>query len=312
MIIQIFLENLQVFASPYWFELDENLRLRGALKEELRSLKDNFAGFDPTGVVEISVPNDGEFDKALARVRSVLTAILLYGDSLVKAQRLYRMISLPAKPDKPDPSSYQLSSPPSLWVHEVAASEKFPLKFMTPTDVNKFVAFWQTFQKVSKPGYTDAALYRYALACGMIPGQRLYRLVEYVSALEALLLENTDELSYKLAMRTSTIVATSGAERKRSFEFMKKAYALRSKTVHGTDPAKIGKLLPIRVDDRIYQLEDAIGELHHYGRICINSILTYLVTNTNLSKNDLATKLDKAVVGGSDWAAETVGTCESE
>jgi hypothetical protein len=257
--------------------------------------------FDPTAVVEtpFSKPN-------AARAASVIEALLLYRDNLVKTCRVDSTIVLPTKPDKPTPSTFHLASRHPDWTHGLSGIELFPLKFMTPSEAQNFLKFWKDYEQAPKPAYVQAALYRYFLACRMDTTQRLYRMVEYVSALEALLLEDDRELSYKLAMRTSTIVAKSSEERKSLFQFMKKAYDIRSKVVHGTDPGKISKLIAIKVGKKEYRLEDVIGTLHTYSRIAINSVLNYMPKNPSLTKQGLVMKLDKSVAACSDWTTEVV------
>jgi len=55
----------------------------------------------------------------------------------------------------------------------------------------------------------------------------------YISAIECLFAKSPDELSYKLALRNASFLTKEHEERYRIFKTIRKAYKIRSKTVHG-------------------------------------------------------------------------------
>lgn len=64
-------------------------------------------------------------------------------------------------------------------------------------------------------------------------------IIDAFIGLEALLIEDDRELSYKLRLRMANLIGTDGAERLKVFEDMKAGYDLRSKIVHGKQPPKV-------------------------------------------------------------------------
>jgi len=68
-------------------------------------------------------------------------------------------------------------------------------------------------------------------------------------ALESLYLRDDKELSYKLALRGAFLLGSGQKERKKIFGFLKKAYGIRGKIVHGSPPpANIGEVVDCTED----------------------------------------------------------------
>lgn len=81
------------------------------------------------------------------------------------------------------------------------------------------------------------------------------RLVDQIIALESLYLNDPQELSYKLAMRTAYSLGNTREARNEIFNNMKKAYNYRSKIIHGNDPPtreQLRELVP-RVEEYLRQ-----------------------------------------------------------
>ena len=78
------------------------------------------------------------------------------------------------------------------------------------------------------------------------------RLVELVIALEALFGDRSDSLTYKIALRCSSLLYPPGETRKKVFKAIKEVYADRSAIVHG------GRLDSKYSNEKIDQLEDYI------------------------------------------------------
>ena len=90
------------------------------------------------------------------------------------------------------------------------------------------------------------------------------KMIDFFVAFEALYLVEKLELSYRLALRTATLLGESSQEKKEIFSFMRDAYNLRSQIVHG-DPPKIRK--------KMVNLKDYLPKLESYLR---RSIVKYL------------------------------------
>jgi hypothetical protein len=109
--------------------------------------------------------------------------------------------------------------------------------------------------------YTEAFFPRGALINLMISLENLYLKGENL------------ELSYKLSMRASFILATEPNEREEVFDDIKKAYKYRSAIVHGESPPKIS--------------EDFFFKIREYTR----QSLKFFLRNPTLKKN-----IDKTIL----------------
>ena len=104
-------------------------------------------------------------------------------------------------------------------------------------------------------------------------------------AFEALFLLETSELSYRLSLRTATLLGNSPQKKKLIFNFMKDAYNLRSQIVHGKTP-KIGRK---RVDLKVY-----VSELENYLR---KSIIRFLrITDQFKNQVTILRNLDQQIL----------------
>jgi hypothetical protein len=61
-------------------------------------------------------------------------------------------------------------------------------------------------------------------------------IIDYMIALEALLLQEQQELAYKLALRGTALLGENPDSRLEVFSRLRKAYSVRSKIVHGDAP----------------------------------------------------------------------------
>jgi len=139
---------------------------------------------------------------------------------------------------------------------------------LTKDEIDSFVTFWKEFRDVIVKGefqghnYIQIALKR--LNLGLEENNLEDKLIDYFVAFEALYLLETLELSYRLSLRTATLLGDTSEERNSIFKLMKDAYALRSNIVHGKKP-KIGK--------KIVDLKDYVPKLENYLR---QSIIKFL------------------------------------
>lgn len=86
------------------------------------------------------------------------------------------------------------------------------------------------------------------------------KMTSYCSALETLFSNDSTELSHKLAERVAHFLSTNKAERIVIFKFIKKAYDIRSKIVHGATIK----------DNHIDGLESLLIEMDNTCRKIIN------------------------------------------
>ena len=111
------------------------------------------------------------------------------------------------------------------------------------------------------------------------------KLIDFFVAFEALLLLETLELSYKLALRTATLLGESPKEKKEIFNFMREAYVLRSRIVHGKIP---------KIRKKIIDLKDYVPRLEDYLR---RSIVKYLrMTIDFANQKDILDSLNQKIL----------------
>lgn len=116
------------------------------------------------------------------------------------------------------------------------------------------------------------------------------RLTDYVTVLEALFLgsEETAELGYRLSLRLATLLGESGDQRIEIRQVFSKAYAQRSKIVHGK------KLKPIRIHGKKFPMEDLAFYLENHAR---NSLRIFLsLTTKEIAHKEFLDMLDDAIV----------------
>jgi hypothetical protein len=68
----------------------------------------------------------------------------------------------------------------------------------------------------------------------MVTPERFADLIDMITALEALYSDGTQELAYKVALRATIMTEDELSKRAQTFRILKKAYAERSKVIHGT------------------------------------------------------------------------------
>ena len=120
----------------------------------------------------------------------------------------------------------------------------------------------------SKYPELEIALLRFDLAYQVRPYERLYRLVDLITGLESLYLDNEPGLAYKLAIRSAYLLGSNKLQREEIFWVLKHAYNLRSSIVHGgrrvlrQNVVKIetdkGMFLNYSFDDFIFEIEDIL------------------------------------------------------
>lgn len=293
--VQAFVENMQVFPTPYLrdkrpplvqskaFDLADDLRLRPTLESErIAFYRDQ--GKDPTKdtsmdidslccviearTVSTSSLDSPEVQKAVRRTRFVWLALLLYFAQIFNL-REWNSTSGGFTELGSNPEWAKCISP--TWTDELPDLEKFN-RPITYEQLEKFRQWWQKFESLDpKPTFLIRALDRFGLATSMYAEMKdAYQFVDYVSALEALL-GGSSEAQFKLSLRMAVLLGGSDDDLQNVVDFTKKAYHIRSRLVHGDWPDKIV------VRQTEIEPKEALGRLHSYSRRCICRVIALLV-----------------------------------
>lgn len=142
---------------------------------------------------------------------------------------------------------------------------------LSKDEVGDFIAFWKEFRDVIVKeefrghDYLRIALRRFNL--GSEEQDPENKFIEFFVAFEALCLQQPSELSYRLGLRTATLLGDSSQEKEEIFHFMKDAYALRSRIVHGKTP---------KIKNRKVDPKDYVPRLERYLRKSIRKYLSMI------------------------------------
>lgn len=276
-----YLDNVQLWFHPPCLNLSDDLRLRTVL---LAERKEMYASIPHTLKMEVgslscaietavsteALPTDGEMSRVDLDQQSVLEALLLYRDRLIKRQwddwTERELANIDAQAEFADQSI------PPLWRLFVSLHHKFPLE-LKAEEKNDFKSFWEKLVRCqTKATHLQISLGRFDLASEAAgdSGKVVYRLVDYVSSMEALITTNEPEVSFKLPMRMAILIGRSSNQNQDVFDFMRQVYKLRSKLVHGEAP---GRLLPFKVGRIEIDFEEVLGRLHSYAHDCLRFIV---------------------------------------
>jgi hypothetical protein len=228
---------------------------------------------------------DANLDQA-----SVLEALLLYHDRLVKYLPGWIKEGEFAHVDKHTKFASEWDAP--VWRDFVDLHHRFPLEIRNE-DKDPFRSFWEKLRRSEKQErYLNIALGKFIMASDMAAdaAKILYRLVDYVSSMEALLTTDEPEVSFKLPMRMATLLGRTPKESQDVFDFMRRTYRVRSKLVHGE---KLNGVLPLTVRKVEIPLDEALGRFHSYSRDCIRSTVELIEAGFS-NKRELLRLLDLA------------------
>jgi len=133
-----------------------------------------------------------------------------------------------------------------------------PTYILTSKEIDDFISFWHEMRTILINGdykghnYLRIAVKRFNF--GTEEKELENKVLDFFIAYEALFLQDTAELSYRLSLRTATILGTTSKDKQKIFKFMRDAYILRSKIVHGKEP-KI-KRTTVDLTNVVPQLEE--------------------------------------------------------
>ena len=134
-------------------------------------------------------------------------------------------------------------------------------------EIDEFVEFWKEIGEVivgkQYRGHDYLTIVLKRLNLGSEERDLENKLIDFFVAFEALFLLEASELSYRLALRTATLLGDSYQERREITNFMRDAYVLRSQIVHGKTP---------RLKKKTIDLKEYVPRLENYLR---HSIVKY-------------------------------------
>jgi hypothetical protein len=116
------------------------------------------------------------------------------------------------------------------------------------------------------------------------------RLIDYMIALEALLGRENEAISYRIPLRSSTLLGASALERARIFDVLKAAYNLRSQFAHGS----CGQRKSVSISGEIVSWKDFLLEVQHYLIRCIRLFIK--AHERLIEKKCLLAIIEKAIV----------------
>jgi len=156
-------------------------------------------------------------------------------------------------------------------------------------EVDGFIEFWNEFRdKIVNENFHGHNYLRIALKkfnLGLEEKDLENKMIDFFTAFEALYLLEIQERSYRLSLRTATLLRESSKEKKEIFNFIRDAYILRSQIVHG-NPPKIRK--------KLVNLKDYVPKLENYLR---RSIIKYLRMISNFeNQKEILYRLDQEIL----------------
>jgi|GEM_PF-5715866 len=132
-------------------------------------------------------------------------------------------------------------------------------------EINDFVALWKESRKAH---VFSIGVSRFSQSATRTNNED--RMIDLMIAAEAIFLtDDTSEMTYRLSHRAALFLADKIEEQKNIFSFMKSAYGIRSKIVHGNKPA-----LPKKVDGSTLTLAEVCNTLEQYLRQAIKKLIS--------------------------------------
>ena len=153
-------------------------------------------------------------------------------------------------------------------------------------EIEEFQLFWKFFKKMmdKKKRFLDISIRRFNK--GLDDHFPEDKLIDFIIALEALYLPEMGELSYRLGLRSSILLAEEGKE-KEIRELLKETYDVRSKIVHGK------KVKSIKVQEQIIKLQDLVAKIEDLTR---KSIVAFLrLINLTGNHEDIIDSLERSI-----------------
>ncbi len=160
-------------------------------------------------------------------------------------------------------------------------------------EIPAFLDLWKLFQKIreKKRNRIEIALRRFNFAyTRLLPEDKL---IDYIIGFEALLLkkDESQEFSYRLALRGSALLGKTTEDRRKIFAELKTAYNERSALVHGRETKEF-----VGVGGERVQFREFVNRVEEYLRFTINKFLELC---ENKGESQVIKDLDENIVAGS-------------
>jgi hypothetical protein len=159
---------------------------------------------------------------------------------------------------------------------------------LTNDELPKFLEFWKLFNQTQvKENALRTSLRRFTLVYERDGAED--RLIDYVIALEALLLQNEPELRLKFSLRGAALLDNDDPkERKKVFHELHEGYKQRNNIAHGEIPKQI-----VTVGGETLQLTQLIDRVGNHVRATIRAFILL-----NKSKKQILAMLDQKIIEG--------------
>jgi hypothetical protein len=178
----------------------------------------------------------------------------------------------------------------SLLSNGISFSFETPVKnfmldkyILLETESSSFKSFWEK-HKQNKPadkGFLSVAIRRFSQSNERDNIED--RIIDLMISAESIFLSSggsfAGELKYRLSHRAAMYIEDNVDKQRYVFEFMQKAYDVRSSIVHGSKPK-----LPKKIDNSEYTLEEFCNDIENYLRLSIKKAInenSYKEAKTN-------------------------------
>lgn len=147
---------------------------------------------------------------------------------------------------------------------------------LTREESNEFKAFWDTRKQTKLPdkNFLSVGIRRFSQSNERSNIED--RIIDLMIAAESIFLSSggsfQGELKYRLSHRAAMFLEDDTKKQKYVFEFMQKAYDVRSAIVHGSSPK-----LPKKIDETEYTLDEFCNDIEKYLRTSIKKAMTQVI-----------------------------------
>jgi Apea-like HEPN len=174
--------------------------------------------------------------------------------------------------------------------HRFTTQEHFfgPRYVLSGDEARGFPQFWQWFEKINRKKRIDLALRRFNFGYERKTAED--KLIDYMIGFEALLLNESFELAYKLALRGAALLAQNSGERQQIYVELKAAYSKRSDIVHGNPINET-----ITVGNEIVQFGVFISRVEEHLR---RTIKEFLALCQSKKESQVIKSLDEKIIKG--------------
>lgn len=166
---------------------------------------------------------------------------------------------------------------------------------LTHQEADQFLGFWSCYCRSIATAQKHVALAISRFATGYARASPGERLIDFMVAFEALLLESEPALSYKLAMRVAALLGQNPHDRETLYHELLAAYKERNHIVHGTGPPHPTVEVGNKEPKEKVKLEDFNGRVEGHLRAAIKAVMQ---PTAKQNKQDMIRDLDLQIARG--------------